>query len=70
MGDVSFLLIILVLANDRAERAVKFIENYSAILTRDESLKQALFHVVTEHWKRFPNANKLKLLFYVCTSTS
>ena len=48
----------LVTVNDRAERGVKLIQDYNALLTKDESQKQALLHVVTEHRKRFPNANK------------
>ena len=63
VGDASFQaakknVSALVLVNDRAERAIKLIEDYNAILTKDESQKQALLHVVTEHRKRFPNANK------------
>ena len=47
-----------VLVNDRAERGVKLIQDYNALLTKDESQKQEFLHVVTEHRKRFPNANK------------
>ena len=48
----------LAVVNDRAERGVKLIQDYNALLTKDESQKQALLHVVVEHRKRFPNANK------------
>ena len=48
----------LAVVNDRSERSVKLIQDYNALLTKDESQKQALLHVVVEHRKRFPNANK------------
>ena len=56
VGDASFQAAkkdasALVLVNDRAERAVKLIEDYNALLTKDESQKQALLQVVTEHQK-------------------
>lgn len=74
MGDASFQAAkkdasALVLVNDRAERAVKLIEDYNALLTKDESQKQALLHVVTQHRKRFPNANK-STVAAASTSTS
>ena len=63
VGDTSFQaakknVSALVLVNDRAKRAVKLIEDHNVILTKDKSQKQALVHVVTEHRKRFTNANK------------
>jgi len=63
VGDESFQAAkkdasALVLVNDIAERAVKLIKDYNALLMKDESQKQALLQVVTEHRKRFSNANK------------
>ena len=43
----------LVLVNDRAEHGVKLIQNYNALLTKDESQKQELLHVWTEHESDF-----------------
>jgi hypothetical protein len=48
----------LAVVNDRAERGVALMQEYNHLLTKDETQKQALLHVVSEHRKNYPNANK------------
>lgn len=48
----------LKVVNDTAERAVRLIEEYNNILTRNEDQKQFLLQVVTEFRKKIPDSKK------------
>lgn len=48
----------LKVVNDVAERGVALINDFLNCLTRDEEQRQFLLQVVTEHRKKYPNANK------------
>jgi hypothetical protein len=48
----------LSVVNDTAERGVKLIQDFSAILTNDEEQKQFLLQAVQEHRTLFPDASK------------
>lgn len=52
----------LEVVNDTAERAVKLMEDYNQILSRDEEEKQFIMQIVADYRKQYPNANKSVLL--------
>jgi len=43
-------------ANDIAERGVALMQNFNAVLTKNEEQKQYLLQVVEQHQHTFPNA--------------
>lgn len=51
----------LAVVNDSAERAVKLMEDYNKVLTRDEQQKQFLLQVVSDYRKKFPSHTKQAL---------
>lgn len=51
----------LKVVNDSAERGVKLIEEFNAILTKDEEQKQFLLQVVSDYRKQFPSHKKKDL---------
>ena len=48
----------LIVTNDHAGREVALMEEYTSILTHSEKQTQYLFHVISEHRKKFPNCKK------------
>lgn len=50
--------------NDTAERAVKLIEEYNNILTKNEQEKQYLLQVVSDYRKQFESHTKLSLTIH------
>lgn len=48
----------LKVVNDSAERAVRLIDEYNNILTHNETQKQYILQLVSEHRKQFPDATK------------
>ena len=47
--------------NDDAERGVALIEEYNALITKNEEQKQFLLQVVQDHRRRFPDCSKAQL---------
>lgn len=56
--------------NDTAERGVALMQDYNALLTKDEEQMQFALQVVKEHRNRFPNSNKSTVLQGLASSTS
>lgn len=52
------IVMALSVVNDPAERGVKLIQDFNAILTNDEEQKQFLLQAVQEHRTLFPDASK------------
>lgn len=52
----------IVVVNDVAERGVKLIQDYNNILTKDETEKQFILQIVSEHRKKYPTATKSCLM--------
>lgn len=48
--------------NDTVERCVQLFSTYNRLLTKDESQKQYLLHIVKEYHKNYPSAYKSHLL--------
>lgn len=48
----------LAVVNDRAERAVKLIQDFNTSITRSEEQRQYLLQVVSSHRKKYPEARK------------
>ena len=48
----------LCVVNDTAERGVVLMQEYSALLTKDEEQMQFALHAVKEHGRLFPDSNK------------
>lgn len=44
--------------NDTAERAVKLMQDYNPMLTKDEEQKQYILQVVKNYQKQFPMSTK------------
>lgn len=51
----------LAVVNDSAERAVKLMEDYNKVLTKDEQQKQFLLQVVSDYRQKFPSHTKQAL---------
>lgn len=56
--------------NDTAERGVALMQDYNALLTKDEEQTQFALQVVKEHRKRFPDSKKSTLLQGLAANTS
>lgn len=52
----------LKVVNDTAERAVKLIEDFNKIGSKNEEQKQYILQVVTEYGQQYSNSNKSTLL--------
>jgi len=52
----------LKVVNDTAERAVKLIEDFNKIGSKNEEQKQYILQVVTEYRQRYSNSNKSTLM--------
>ena len=48
--------------NDTAERGVALLQEYNALLTKDEEQTQFVLQVVKEHRKLYPDSNKATLM--------
>ena len=44
--------------NDIAERTIKLMEDFNALMTVDEEQKQFLLQVVANHWQQLPKSTK------------
>ena len=44
--------------NDSAERGVAFMQEFNALLTKDEEHTQFAIQVIIEHRKRYPHSKK------------
>lgn len=51
----------LKVVNDTAERAVKLVEDYHGLITKDESQMAYVMQCVHEHRKLYPNCTKITL---------
>lgn len=52
----------LKIVNDTAERAVKLIEDFNKIGSKNEEQKQYILQVVTEYRQRYSNSNKSTIM--------
>jgi len=52
----------LKVVNDTAERAVKLIEDFNKIGTKNEEQKQYMLQVITKYRKEFPHSNKCTIM--------
>jgi len=52
----------LAVVNDRAERAVKLMQDYNSSITTNEEQKQYLLQIVSEHRAKYPQARKALLV--------
>lgn len=48
--------------NDTAERAVKLMEDFNKIGSKNEDQKQYILQVVSQYQRRFPNCKKVTLM--------
>lgn len=48
--------------NDSAERAVKLMEDFNLVLSKNEEEKQLIVQIVADYRKLYPNVNKYSLL--------
>lgn len=51
----------LKVVNDSAERAVKLMEDFNPVLSKDEEEKQLIMQVVADYRKQYPDTNKSTL---------
>jgi hypothetical protein len=58
------IIMALKVVNDCAERGVKLMSKYNTSRTKDELQLQNILHVVEDHCKRVPNANKKTIIKY------
>ncbi|KAJ8896580.1 hypothetical protein PR048_001924 [Dryococelus australis] len=52
----------LMIVNDNAERGVALMQEYNALITKNEDQKQYLLQVLEQHRHRYPNRKKTTLI--------
>ena len=60
----------LCVTNDTAERGVALMQEYNALLTKDEKQMQFALQIVQEHRKKYPDCKKDTLLRGLSSNTS
>ena len=56
--EMSAKVKLLKVVNDTAERGISLIQSYNSALTKDETQKQYLLHLVSRHRKQFQAPTK------------
>src|SRR6218665_1826551 len=60
--EMSAKVKLMKVVNDTAERGISLIQNYNSALTKDETQKQYLLHLVSRHRKQFQAPTKYSIM--------